>query len=57
MKSNLPEEPESFFERIFQDIITGLLVLVLTITAVHWISDTMQARLDAAGRPPVEVRR
>ena len=57
MKSNIPEEPESFFERIFQDILTGLLVLVLVLTAVHWIGSQMQDGLDAAGRPPIERRR
>jgi len=46
-----------WLEQIIQDVIIGSLVIILTITAVHWISDTMQARLDAAGRPPVEGRR
>lgn len=46
-----------WLEQVVQDVIIGSLVVILTITAVHWISDTMQARLDAAGRPPVEVRR
>ena len=46
-----------WLEQIIQDVIVGSLVVILTLTAVHWISDTMQERLDAAGRPPVEVRR
>jgi hypothetical protein len=57
MNNELPEEPESFYEKIFQDILTGLLVLLIVLTAVHWISDTMQERLDAIGVPPIERRR
>jgi hypothetical protein len=46
-----------WLEQIIQDVIVGSLVIILTLTAVHWISDTMQERLDAAGVPPIERRR
>lgn len=57
---NLIDRMDSFsdwFEQVIMDIIVGSLVVILTITAVHWVSDTQQERLDAAGRPPVERRR
>jgi hypothetical protein len=46
-----------WLEQIIQDVIVGSLVIILTLAAVHWISDTMQARLDAIGVPPIERRR
>lgn len=47
----------NWFEQIVMDIIVGALVAILAIAAVRWIGDTMQTRLDAAGRPPIEGRR
>ena len=46
-----------WLEQIIQDVIVGSLVIILTLAAVHWISDTMQERLDAIGVPPIERRR
>jgi hypothetical protein len=46
-----------WLEQIIQDVIVGSLVVILTITAVHWIGSQMQDGLDSAGRPPIERRR
>jgi hypothetical protein len=44
-------------ERIAADVFVGAIIAAVCILAVQWINETMQARLDAAGRPPIEMRR
>lgn len=44
-------------EQVFEDIIIGVLAVILVITAVHWIDGQMQTRLDVQTKPPIEASR